>query len=128
MKLLKPLKGNLKKLASMMLPDCKAVAVLQSELLNRNPPLAQRLRVRLHPLFCKWCRRYSRQLVRLRDVAGRGQPEARDTPPSLSAQAKERIKRSCTSPFDRRWRVHFQIDGGQIASPICIILEFKIVM
>ncbi len=80
--------------------SCKEATRLISESLDRKLPLRQRLALRLHGLFCQWCRRYRRHLRFLRDAIRR-HPERLEGPepsssPSLNPAARERIKRSLT--------------------------------
>ncbi len=75
-------------------PACREVVRAQSEQLDHPLPLLKRLGLRLHLLFCVWCRRYGRQIHLLHEQA----KEHADTltnaaPQTLSAEARERIKR-----------------------------------
>lgn len=82
--------------------SCKDVTRLISESMDRSLPLGKRVGVRLHLLICKFCARYERQLLLIRDTVRRfvateetaggtlGEP--------LSEEAKERIRRSLRSP------------------------------
>jgi len=74
-------------------PSCKDAVRLQSDALERRLPMLQRLGLRIHLLFCKWCRRYGRQIGFLRDAARQHPDELADPAPrKLSAEARERIK------------------------------------
>ncbi len=74
-------------------PNCKAVTRLQSEALDRKPPLRQRFGLRAHLLLCKWCRRYGKQIAFLRSAAHEHPDEmAEPVPQKLSDEARERIK------------------------------------
>ena len=82
--------------------SCKDVTKLVSESMDRSLPLGQRIGVRLHLLICKFCARYERQLLLLRETAQRlaamvdapggsfGEP--------LSEEARERIRESIRNP------------------------------
>lgn len=80
--------------------SCKQTTRLVSESLDRSFPLRQRIAVRLHLLFCKLCNRYRRHLLFIRDalrhhperLEGHEEPQS----PSLSPEARERIKHSLT--------------------------------
>ena len=81
-----------------MMLSCKDVTRLISESMDRRLPPGRRIGVRLHVLLCRFCARYERQLLLIRDTVRRiAVPEdppaglSRDT---LSAQARERILRS----------------------------------
>ena len=47
---------------------CKDVTRLVSESMDRSLPLGKRIGVRLHLLICKFCARYERQLLLIRDT------------------------------------------------------------
>ena len=75
--------------------SCKEAAALVSESLDRKLPLAQRIALRMHLFFCRFCRRFSRQVLFLRGAANRVREEKEgEKPPisdSLSMDAKEKI-------------------------------------
>jgi hypothetical protein len=78
--------------------SCKEVTQLISESMDRSLPLGKRIGVRIHLLICKFCARYRRQLLLIREtvrqiMAAEDRPEVqiRET---LSAEARERIKES----------------------------------
>ena len=80
------------------MPSCKEAIRLQSEALDRNLPLPERLGLGFHVLLCKWCRRYGQQIRFLR---GAIREHAHDDPGRstevLSAAAKTRIKQKLQS-------------------------------
>ncbi|HTI99296.1 MAG TPA: hypothetical protein VL527_10475 [Dongiaceae bacterium] len=78
-------------------PTCRQASKLQSEALERELSPFQRWGLRLHLLFCRWCRRYGRQIRFLRRMVHE-HPEALTTamPQKLSAAARERIKQKTT--------------------------------
>ena len=56
-------------------------------------PWHKRLAVRIHLLYCVWCRRYAAQLQFLRQAAQRLATEAADvSSPELSAEAKGQMR------------------------------------
>lgn len=78
--------------------SCKDVTQLISESMDRSLPLGKRIGVRLHLLICKFCERYERQLLLIRETARRivameDQPGPSPGEP-LSEEAKARIRRS----------------------------------
>jgi len=77
-----------------VMPSCKEAIRLQSEALDRELPLPERLGLRFHVLLCKWCRRYGQQIRFLREAV-RKHAEDEPGPPAqaLSVAAKTRIKR-----------------------------------
>jgi hypothetical protein len=82
--------------------SCKDVTKLVSESMDRTLPLGKRAGVRLHLLICRFCERYRRQLLLLREAARHlvlTEERPRDPfPRSLSPEARERIRRSLTTP------------------------------
>ena len=85
------------KLASLM-PSCKEAARLQSEAMDTRLTLLQRVGLRVHLAFCKWCARYARQIKFLRSMAGEiATEEAMPPAQRLSTDARERIKKRLAS-------------------------------
>ena len=82
----------------MLSPNCKQVTRLQSEALDHELPTLQRAGLRVHVLFCRWCRRYGKQIHFLRDAAHE-HPDELVEPVSqkLSNEARERIKQRLRS-------------------------------
>ena len=74
-------------------PTCKKATRLQSEALDRTLPRRQRFGLWVHLALCKWCRRYGRQIVFLREAA-QGHPDKLAEPKGLSPEARERIRQS----------------------------------
>ena len=82
--------------------SCKDVTKLLSESMDRSLPLGKRVGVRLHLLLCKFCARYERQLLLIRETARRlaatveapGESFGR----TLSEEARERIRKSIKYP------------------------------
>lgn len=78
--------------------SCKDVTRLLSESMDRSLPLGKRIGVRLHLLMCRFCVRYKRQLLLIRETVRRivTEEDAPGAPPGelLSEEAKERIRRS----------------------------------
>jgi hypothetical protein len=78
--------------------SCKDVTQLLSESMDHSLPLGKRIGVRLHLLMCKFCARYERQLLIIRDTVRRlvATEETAGGPlgETLSEEAKERIRKS----------------------------------
>ena len=84
------------------MPSCKDVTRLISESMDHSLPFGKRVGVRLHLLICRFCARYERQLLLIRETVRRlaaiddacgalaGEP--------LSEEAKERIRISLATP------------------------------
>jgi hypothetical protein len=77
---------------------CEEMSRLASESLDRDLDLMERIALRSHLLYCTACRRYRRQLERLRRAMRRlaDSLEAGVPPldPSLPDEVRERIKRA----------------------------------
>ena len=85
--------ASLRRGAGELSPSCREAARLQSEALDRLLTWRQKLGLRLHLLLCKWCRRYGRQLLFLRDAARRR--DSHDSvlePQKLKPEAINRMK------------------------------------
>ena len=75
---------------------CKDVSQKFSKSLDRKLPLPERMLMRMHQLMCRYCARFRRQLLLLRELSRSdnivGMPP--DFSAGLSQQASERIKAS----------------------------------
>ena len=82
--------------------SCKDVTRLISESMDHSLPLGKRVGVRLHLLVCKFCSRYERQLLLIRETVRRLAATERcvRAPPGepLSEEAKERIRKALANP------------------------------
>jgi hypothetical protein len=82
--------------------SCKEVTRLVSESMDRTLPFGKRVGVHLHLRICRFCERYRRQFLLLREAAGRLTARAdRPEGPSmetLSADARKRIAESLRNP------------------------------
>jgi len=98
-------KKALRRVMDRMGPGCDVISQKISEGMDRPLPLADRLRIRLHLLFCVFCTRYRRQLLILRRVAKvqREREEAYQGTEQggLSEKARERIKKALHPPAGR---------------------------
>jgi hypothetical protein len=78
--------------------SCKDVTRLISESMDRTLPLGKRIGVRLHLLICKFCARYERQplLIRetVRHLAATQERPGEPYGETLTEKARERIRRS----------------------------------
>lgn len=73
-------------------PNCAEMSRLASFSFERPPPLALRIKMRLHHLICVWCQRYERQLKFLHRVAPKLQEEVETASQrGLSEGAKRRM-------------------------------------
>jgi len=75
---------------------CKEVTRMVSESLDRKLPLYQRIGVRIHLLMCKFCSRFKKQLLFLRETIHLHVERGKDTELStkLPPEARERIRKS----------------------------------
>jgi hypothetical protein len=79
------------------LPTCRQTVSVVSQSLERPLSLRERLKTKLHLWVCIWCVRYLEQLQLMRDtLRARGErvPEGETSDASLSAEARERMKRA----------------------------------
>ena len=76
---------------------CEEAARLLSESLERGLPLSSRLALWMHLLMCKYCSRFRRQALFLRETVHRlrNQIEQEDihTPHTLPPETRQRIQR-----------------------------------
>ena len=72
--------------------SCKRVAQLASESLDRPLTLQERLSLRFHLLFCKFCSRYVRQLKFLQRACARADEAYSGSGAGLTEDARERIR------------------------------------
>jgi hypothetical protein len=78
-----------------ILPSCRDVSRLQSAATQQSLSQGQRIALKFHLLVCSWCRRYGKQVGFLRKLAHEHERDGTGpTPPSLSPNARERMKRS----------------------------------
>jgi len=82
--------------------SCKNVTQLISESMDTSLPIGKRIGVRVHLLMCKFCSRYERQLLLIRETVRRiaATEEKPGEPPgeTLSEEAKERIRKFLRNP------------------------------
>ncbi len=81
-----------------MMLSCKDVTRLISLSMDRSLPLGRRIGVKFHLLICRFCARYERQLLLIREtvrqlVAGE-ETAGGPFPGILSEDARERIRQS----------------------------------
>lgn len=90
-----PFAGRLlRRLLGWLVAPCAEMARLASESCDRPLTPRERLRLRLHGLICRWCRRYARQIAWLHAAA----PRLLEEPPQLHQRAmpeefRDRLKR-----------------------------------
>ena len=79
------------------LPPCQQMVETISQSMERKLTLRERITLKLHLWICAWCQWYMEQLHIIRDAA-RSKAESSDlSGPSLSPEARERIKRNLTN-------------------------------
>ncbi len=82
------------------LPNCVEMSRLSSRILDEPPSLKLRFKMWLHHRICAWCRRYTTQLVFLRDAAPKlrfdlSGTEARVLSPEARQRIIERLRAEC---------------------------------
>ncbi len=82
--------------------NCKDVTRLISRSMDASLPLGERIGVRIHLLMCKFCARYERQLLQIREtirsLAAAGDRFEALHGEGLSAEARDRMKKSLQNP------------------------------
>ena len=78
--------------------NCREVTRLVSESLDRELPLYQRIGLRIHLLMCKFCGRYRKQLLILRETirSHAMYDEEADSSVSLTPESRKRMKEALT--------------------------------
>jgi len=72
--------------------NCRQATRLISQSLDAKLPWHRRLEMKVHLLYCVWCRRYAAQLKFLRRATRELPPEALDAAPQkLSSEEKEQM-------------------------------------
>ena len=73
--------------------NCRQITRLVSKAMDAELPWYQRLAIRIHLLYCVWCRRYAAQIQFLRTatraLAGEANPAG---PEKLSSEAREQMR------------------------------------
>jgi len=79
--------------------NCKKVSRRVSESMDRNLPLYQRMLIWMHLLMCKYCTRFRRQVMMLREFcpSHRLDENSLDPDVTLSPDACERIRQTLRS-------------------------------
>jgi hypothetical protein len=76
--------------------NCKAVSQIVSESMDRVLPIHHRMLIWMHLMMCKYCARFKRQLLLMREVCRSEEimPDESDETRVLSKEACRRIKQS----------------------------------
>ena len=79
--------------------SCKDVSQKISQSMDVQQPLRHRMAVRIHLMMCRYCARFYRQLVMLREMSRHtvGDPIHTQGPKRLSRETKEQIKETLRS-------------------------------
>jgi hypothetical protein len=73
--------------------NCRQATRIISQSMDCKVPWHRRLAMRVHLLYCVWCRRYAAQLQILRKAAkGLNQDTLVSSPAKLSDEAKDRMR------------------------------------
>ena len=92
-------KGNRK---GIMMLSCRDVTQLISMSMDASLPLGKRIGVRIHLLICRFCARYEKQLLLIRETVLRlaAAEETSEVPSAeaLSEEARERIRAALRHP------------------------------
>ncbi len=79
--------------------NCKEVSRRVSESMDHRLPLHQRMLIRMHLLMCKYCTRFRRQLLLMREFSRSPQmaEDFLDTTVILPPDVRERIRKTLKS-------------------------------
>ena len=81
--------------------DCQQASQLISKSLDRQLSWRERFAVRLHLLICKYCKRFSQQLITMRKALNRLSQSIENNPDiRLPSETKNRIASSIESSLD----------------------------
>lgn len=69
--------------------NCHEASQLASNQLDERLPVSKRISLALHFMLCRHCRRFARQIERLRRIAATAKI---DTDAQLSGEARERLR------------------------------------
>jgi len=75
------------------LPPCQQIVEQVSQSLERRLTLRERINLKLHLWICAWCQWYFEHLHLIHEIAPAHDPDL-TSGPTLSAEARERIKRA----------------------------------
>ena len=78
------------------LPVCQQIVETISQSMERKLTLRESINLKLHLWICAWCQWYMEHLHVIREAARAKASESSASGPALSAEARERIKRSLT--------------------------------
>ncbi|UCD46633.1 MAG: zf-HC2 domain-containing protein [Deltaproteobacteria bacterium] len=85
-----------------MMLSCRDVTQLISRSMDTSLPLGKRIGVRIHLLMCKFCERYEKQLLLIREtlrmVVDAEEPPEGASVEVLSEEARERIRKALRNP------------------------------
>ena len=85
-----------------MMLSCRDVTQLISRSMDASLPVGKRIGVRVHLLICRFCARYEKQLLLIRETVRRlaAAEETGDSPTAeaLSEEARERIRAALLHP------------------------------
>ena len=91
-------KLSLAKAMSRFAPSCEEATRLVSDLMEEELPWRSKLRLAIHLLMCKWCRRFKQQLRQIRALIRKTRAEADSIHPhpqvTLSDSARERMEQA----------------------------------
>ena len=76
--------------------NCKEVSMMVSESMDRKFPLHRRILITAHLFMCRYCNRFKKQLLILRNAVRREEIHEEDLGryPCLSKETHERIKQA----------------------------------
>ncbi len=101
---LKHLMDFMMRVINRITPTCDVITQKISESMDHKISLRNRLKIRLHLMFCNLCRRYQRQLMTMNTLfelrLHREEENTLPKGPTLSSKARERIKQNLRKQTD----------------------------
>lgn len=83
------------RIMNIFLPDCETVSHLTSHALDEELPFRKKIGMKIHIMFCEFCKNNAKQLRLMKDLIHKGKTTNRiivdKTDISLSSDAKKRI-------------------------------------
>lgn len=86
------------KIMSKFMPDCNAISKKISESMDHKISPYDRIMIRIHVLFCKFCKQYKNQLIIVRSILRKYSENIKENDsnisPNLQQEAIARIKQN----------------------------------
>ncbi len=91
--------GSIRRVFRIVSPTCEDMTELISAMMDRQLPLTTRLRMRLHFLYCRYCRRVRDHFVFLREATAALDENGVAGGEELGAADKEKLRRALRGEY-----------------------------